>query len=121
MPDRQEWERHWNTICLGIVTVATAAVGVAFFASDVTEIVTSWAAYSLVAIVVLAYLNVLYLGSKSIFSTSDELEQQGTTKRRIARNLYGWFALELLALVGLVVPEAFASLLQLLAPAPSPA
>ncbi len=91
------------------------------FASDVTEIVTSWAAYSLVAIVVLAYLNVLYLGSKAIFSTSDELEQQGTTKRRIARNLYGWFALELLALVGLVVPEAFASLLQLLAPAPSPA
>ena len=121
MPDSQEWERHWNTICLGIVTVATAAAGVAFLAADVAEIVTSWATYSLVAIAILAYLSVLFLGSKAIFSTSDELERRGTSKRRIARNLYGWFALELLVLVGLLIPEAFAGLLQLLAPAHSPA
>ena len=37
MPDSQEWERHWNTISLGIVTVATAAAGVALFTADVTE------------------------------------------------------------------------------------
>ena len=118
MPDSQEWERHWNTICLGIVTVATAAIGVALFTADVAEVVTSWATYSLAAVAVLAYLSVLYLGANAIFSTSHELERQGTSKRRIARSLYGWFALELLALVSSVVPEAFAGLLRLLTPTP---
>jgi len=75
MPDSQEWERHWNTICLGIVTVATAAVGVALFAADIAGIVTSWATYSLVVIAILAYLSVLFLGSSAIFATSNELEQ----------------------------------------------
>ena len=117
MPDNQEWERHWNTICLGIVTVATAAVGVAFFTADVAEIVTSWATYSLAAVAILAYLSVLFLGTSAIFSTSDELERQGTSKRRNARKLYVWFTVELLALIGLLIPEAFDGLLQLLAPA----
>ena len=117
MPDSQEWERHWNTICLGIVTIATAAVGVALFTADMAEIITSWATYSLAALAILAYLSVLFLGTSAIFSTSEELEQQRTTKRLVARNLYGWFTLELLALIGLLVPEAFAGLLQLLAPA----
>ncbi len=121
MPDSPEWERHWNTISLGIVTVATAAAGVALFTADVTEIVTSWTTYSLAVIAILAYLSVLHLGSRVIFSTPDELGRRRTTKRRIARNLYGWFVLELLALIGLLIPEAFASLLQLLAPAPSSA
>ena len=120
MPDSQEWERHWNTISLGIVTVATAAVGVALFTADVAEAVTSWAMYSLAAIAVLAYLIVLFLGSRAIFSTSEELERRGTSKRRIARSLYGWFTLELLVLVGLLIPEVFAGLLQLLAPASPP-
>ena len=117
MPDSQEWERHWNTICLGIVTVATAAVGVALFTADVADIVTSWATYSLAALAILAYLSVLFLGGSAIFATSNELEQQRTTKRGVARNLYGWFTLELLALIGLLIPEAFDGLLQLLAPA----
>ena len=116
-PDSQEWERHWNTISLGIVTVATAAVGVALFAADVAEIVTSWATYSLAALAILAYLSVLFLGGSAIFATSNELERQRTTKRGVARNLYGWFTLELLALIGLLIPEAFDGLLQLPAPA----
>ena len=119
MPDSQEWERHWNTICLGVVTIATAAVGIALFAADVAEVVTSWATYSLAIIAIIAYLNVIYLGGKAIFSTSAELEQKGTSKRGTARNLYRWFVLELLALVGLLIHETLASLLQLLAPPPA--
>ena len=118
MPDSQEWERHWNTICLGIVTIATAAVGVALFAADAAEVIASWATYSLAAVAVLAYLSVIFLGTNAIFSTSDELEQQGTSKRRMARKLYVWFTLELLALIGLLVLEAFAGLLELLAMTP---
>ncbi len=120
MPDNQEWERHWNTICLGIVTIATAAVGVALFTADVAEVITSWATYSLAIIAIIAYLDVIYLGGKAIFSTSIGLERQGTSKQGTARNLYRWFVLELLALVGLLIHEALASLLQLLAPTPSP-
>lgn len=80
----------------------------------------SWPTYSSVFIAIFAYLSVLFLGSRAICSTSDQLERQGTSKRRIARDLYGWFALELLALVGLLIPEAFASLFQLLEPNSSP-
>ena len=118
-PDSQEWEHHWNTICLGIVTIATAAAGVALFAADIADLVTSWPTYSLVLIAIFAYLSVLLQGNKAICSTSDELEQNGTTKRRIARKLYGWFSLEMLSLIGLLVPEAFAGLLELLAPPPA--
>lgn len=118
MPDNQEWDRHWNTICLSIVTIATAAAGVALFAADIAEIVTSWTTYSLVAIAILAYLSVLYLGSRAIFTASDELARQGTSKRQLARNLYGWFTLELLVLVGLLIPEAFVSLFQSLGSVP---
>ncbi len=53
MREHEEWERHWNTISLGIVTVATAAIGVALFATDLTEAANSWTRYSLVIIAVL--------------------------------------------------------------------
>ena len=42
MPESQEWERHWNTVCLGIITVASAAVGAALFTADLAEFGTSY-------------------------------------------------------------------------------
>ena len=69
MPDNQEWERHWNTVCLGIVTVVSAAVGAALFTADLAKIGTSYLAWGLIALAMLAYLNVLSTGGRAIFST----------------------------------------------------
>lgn len=32
-----EPERYWGSICLGIVTIGTAAIGVALFSSDLVD------------------------------------------------------------------------------------
>ena len=68
--------------------------------------------YFLVIIAIITYFIVLYLGGLAIFATSADLERSGTSKRQIVRMLYGFFVLELLTLAGLLIPEAFASLLQ---------
>ena len=47
MPESQEWERHWNTVCLGIITVASAAVGAALFTADLAEFGTSYPAWGI--------------------------------------------------------------------------
>ena len=109
--ENDEWERHWNTISLGIVTVATAAVGVALFATDLTETVNSWARYGLVIIAVLTYLRVVYLGGRVIFSTPEYLAIQRTSKRQLALQLYLWFGLELFTLANFLIIDAFAGLL----------
>ena len=116
MPEGQEWERHWNTLCLSVVTIGTAVIGVALFSADIAEVVTSLPKYCLVVIAIFAYLNMLLIGGRAIYSTPDELARQETSKRQLARNLYGWFMLELLSLAGLLIIDAFASLLQSLAP-----
>lgn len=109
--ENDEWERHWNTISLGIVTVATAAVGVALFATDLTETVNSWARYCLVIIAVLTYLRVVYLGGRVIFPTPEYLATQRTSKRQLAFQLYLWFGLELFTLANFLIIDAFAGLL----------
>ena len=112
MAEHPNWERHWSAISLGIVTVATAAIGAAFFAIDLTEVVTSLITYFLVVIAISVYLWVLILGGRSIFSTSDEAILLGMSKRQLAQALYRWFFLELFVLAMLLIPEAFASLLR---------
>ncbi len=112
-------EGHWSTISLGIVTIATAAIGGALFAIDLGKIVTSLPTYFLIALAIAIYLQVLSVGERAIFSTEAELTRHGTSKRRVARILYRWFFVELFAIAGLLISQANASLLQLLALAQS--
>ena len=117
MPENPDWERHWNTICLGIVTVATAAIGGAFFAADFTTGSVSLPEYVLTIIAIMTYLIVLIRGGDTIFSSDTDLQKIGTSKRHRARSLYGWFFLELFALAGLLILNAYSSFLQSLQPA----
>ena len=119
----QDWDRHWSTISLGIVTIATAAIGGALFAIERTATgasLTTLATYSLEVIAIVVYLYVLVLGGRVMFSTSAELSRQGTSKRDLTRTLYVWFFIELFALAGPLIGQAFARLLQSLAVAPAP-
>ena len=118
------WDRHWSTISLGIVTIATAAIGGALFAIERTatdtSLATTLATYFLEVIAIVVYLYVLILGGRIIFSTSAELSRQRTSKRDLTRTLYAWFFIELLALAGPLIGQAFTRLLQSLASTPSP-
>ena len=120
----QDCDRHWSAISLGIVTIATAAIGGALFAIDrtatATSLTTTLVTYSLELIAFFAYLYVLILGGRVIFSTSAEISRQRTSKRDLARTLYVWFFIELLALAGPLIGQAFSRLLQSLASAQSP-
>ena len=115
----QDCERHWNTIALGIVTVATAAIGGALFVIERAVAPTSpeatLAMYCLELIAIFAYIYVLILGRRVIFSTSVQLHDQKTSKRRLAHLLYGWFFIELFALAGPLIGLLFFSLLESLA------
>ena len=122
--DRSE---HWDIICLGVVTIATAAIGAAVLGSDLEDVVTSSARYSLAIIALLTYLNVLSCSFMAIFSAVGTSQTQpsrwatflmvlyaitGPKKNRVAM-VFVWFMLEMIFLVGLLgVVEAFESLLQ---------
>ena len=113
MPENPDWERHWNTICLGIVTLATGAVGGALFATDFTTTTgLSLIEYTLTVLAITLYLVVLARGSDAVFSSYQDLIQRGTSKRDKARELYWWFFLELFTLAGLLVADAFSVFLQ---------
>lgn len=120
----EDWDRHWSTISLGIVTIATAAIGGGLFAIERTatgaSLTTTLATYSLEVIAIVVYLYVLILGGRVIFSTSAELSRQRASKRDLTRTLYAWFFIELFALAGPLIGQAFTRLLQSLASAPSP-
>ena len=112
----QDCERHWNTIALGIVTVATAAIGGALFIIERTtapvSLTTTLATYFLELIAIVAYLYVLILARRAIFSTSAQLREQKTSKRSLTHLLYGWFFIELFALAGPLIGLTFVGLLE---------
>ena len=112
----QDCERHWNTIALGIVTVATAAIGGALFVIEravaPTSLEATLATYCLELIAIVAYLYVLNLGGRVIFSSSTELHDQRTSKRNLTRLLYSWFFVELFALAGPLIGQAVTGLLE---------
>lgn len=114
----QDSERHWSTISIGIVTIATAAIGGALFAVEPTAASTTLtllATYFLELIAVFVYLYVLVLGGRVIFASPTELSRQKTSKREVARLQYTWFFVELLAIAGLLISQANSSLSQLFA------
>ena len=128
-PSRETVDRskHLDIMCLGIVTIATAAIGAALLGSNLDEIVTSVPRYSLAIIGLLTYLNVLYSGFAAIFSADSDSQapsgrcprlllvlfaKTGLKQDRVAM-VFRWFVIEMLSLVGLLgVVEAYESLLR---------
>jgi len=104
-----DWDRHWDTMCLGIITIATAVMGAAFFAADIASI--SFASKELEArmmefikiapvfIVLLVYLRMVLVARKSIFTASADLERAGTSKREQTAYVFEGFII----IVGLLI------------------
>ena len=123
-----EPERYWGSICLGIVTIATAAIGVALFSSGLVEAQIPKGGSStgilfgvkLVAAVVAIgfYLAVLYGAGRIIVPAPARLQRDSATTAKRTFRIYLLFIGELLALLLLLVADL---LLNFLAPPAMPA
>lgn len=116
----EDWDRHWNTLSLGILTLATATVGAAFFAGGVANIDLSsndpgiqiLQAIKFVFIfgALLVLIRLVGAASKAIFTSSPDLEQEGTSKRTQTAYVYLGFTPIIMALVALLVIDFFTNL-----------
>ena len=116
----EDWDRHWNTLCLGILTLATATVGAAFFAGGVANIDLSSSDLGIQILQALTFvfifgallvlIRLVGAASKVICTSSTDLELEGTTKRAQTAYVYLGFTLIIMALVALLVIEFFTNL-----------
>ena len=113
--DPTETERHWSTICLGIVTVATAATGATLFGSDLTAIEvpgaspTIWALSSIkwasALTSILLYVWMVYEAGKIIIPIPDEYRRSEFSPSRQTRFVYTLFFGEVVVLVSMLISE----------------
>ena len=108
-------EHHWNTICLGIVTIASAAVGTAIFASGLADIdlltkderrwITEVLKLFLVGIAIFLYMALTALSGIAIFRTADANGNRVKSQRTMV--VYCLFLAEVFALVALLAVDLF--------------
>ena len=125
-----EREEHWNTICLGIVTVATAAVGTAVFASglttidlaskDLTQLAPDVAKTFFAGVAIFLYFFVGTLSGIAMFHAGNEAtpDDRADDKRNRTYWIYWLFIAELIALICLLASNVFDGQIGSLFPAP---
>lgn len=116
-----ETERYWGTICLGIVTIATAVIGVALFSSGLVDVripeggpLTSiLLGVKLVAAVlaIVFYFVALYGASRVIVPAPDRLQRDSATTAKQVLWVYALFVGELLALLVMLFADLFLNFL----------
>lgn len=110
--------RHWDTVCLGTVTIATAVLGVVVLVaggSDIT-VAASPSQYTipgvskalLAAAAIVVYLGLVGTAGLAIYRVNGRRAARRGLKRRIANLVYWLFAAEIIALaLMLAVDPAF--------------
>ena len=108
-----QWARHWDTICLGTVTIATAVLGAVILLSgglgialplfsgtpSVPEITKALST----AVAAILYVTLITIAGVSIFLSSGESVAHITVKRWTGFAVYLLFALQVLALIALLM------------------
>ena len=123
-----ESERYWGSICLGIVTIATAAIGVALFSSGLVDVripeggpltgILLGVKLVTAVLAIVFYFVALYGASRVIVPSPNRLQRGSVTTAKQVLWVYALFVGELLALVLLLAADL---LLNLLHPPPMPA
>ena len=126
-----ENDRHWGTICLGIVTIATAAIGVALFSSGLVDArvpegtpmgsILLGAKFGSAGLAIGFYLTVMYSASKVIVPAPERLQRDGRTISQQALRVYAYLACQLLALLLMLIANFFLNLLSQPVMPPEPA
>ena len=111
METQSDWSRHWDTLCLGVITLATAALGVAIFGVDFSELAgKSAVAISWVSLVstfgisfaIVVYALVVGTGLLPVFFFNGSHFRDVDNKRRVTSIVYVLFLLQVFA-VGVVM------------------
>lgn len=114
MPSEQA--RHWGTIGLGIVTIATAAIGVALFGSDILDanipnadpqVVTFLLGVKYGAAIFAGsfYVGILFDASRVIVPKPERLQSDGSAISQQVLRIYAYLVSELLALLLLLIAD----------------
>ena len=121
-----ESNQHWDSLCLGTVTIATAALGVVVLAaggSDVTVFtplqeltVTGATRASFAAIAVIAYLVLVGTAGVAIYRVPGPSSLRQEIKRRLGNWVYWLFAVEIGALAFMLAVNPVFGLIELLIP-----
>ena len=107
-----EAERHWSSVCLGIVTVATAAIGIALFGADIVGVNIPADARLMPLLVIKlgcalgalsAYIVLLVKARSVVIFTMPRQGIARFDRRRQANLIYILFIAELALLVGLLI------------------
>lgn len=120
MPSEQI--RHWGTIGLGIVTIATAAIGGALFGSDILDANIPNAnlqavafllgvKYGAAAIAISFYVKILFDASRVIVPAPARLQNDGRSISQQALRVYAYLVCELLALLLMLIANFLLNLL----------
>ena len=122
-----QWERHWCTICLGIITLTSALVGAAFFSADLGDLtIRSGNIYESIGLayrvtvmvsIVAVYVTMIERAMDAIFMTRFELAAKRTTRREAVRNVYFGMYIVIIGLLGLVFFQFVGDLPVMQAPA----
>ena len=91
-------DKLWVTICLGIVTISSAAVGVAFFSAGLADLTITeidgtslaWLVWKFagVLMVVAVYWHMLRRAEIAMFVTDFDLAKMGTNRREAVRHIF---------------------------------
>ena len=108
-----QWARHWDTICLGTVTIATAVLGAVILLSGGPEIalplfsgtpsILEVAKAVSAGAAALLYMTLITIAGVSIYLFSGESVAHITVKRWTGFAVYLLFALQVLALTTLLM------------------
>lgn len=127
-----EKDRHWGTICLGIVTIATAAIGAALFGSDILDARIPNAnlqavaflmgtKYGAAGLAIGFYVVILFNASMVIVPMPESLHKDGLTILQRVLRVYTYLVCELLALLLMLIANFLLNLLAQLAMPAAPA
>ena len=121
-----DWDNFWVTICLGILAIASAALGAAFFSAGLVNLATTdvseWSLFwfwckSVGAVFVVAvYWHMLSRAETAIFATEIELARLGTNRREVVRHIFNGLFFIVFGLLLIVAMNAIEDLVVSLYP-----
>ncbi len=105
-------DKLWVTVCLGIVTISSAAVGAAFFSAGLVDFTVAeidatslaWLSWKFIGAILVAAIhwNMLRRADTAMFATDFDLAKMGTNRRQAVRQIFNGLFFVLFGLLWLV-------------------
>ena len=101
-----ESDRHWDALCIGIVTIATAALGTVIFVADIYNVsatsagrpISELTKVGFAGLAIILYLAMTMMSGVAIFFADRYDETKPDAKRRLTFVVYALFVAEVFTL-----------------------